>query len=108
MKSVKRLAAVVASAFIPVCFLVGCGKSVKVSMNDDFIQDIDLYPTQEATYAAETDAVLNEYWAVANNHTDVFGDVDTDNAAVKKAAIAASSKLFAYACYNERRLDQYV
>ena len=108
MKSAKRLATVVASAFISVCFLVGCGKTVAVSIDDDFIRDIDVYPTQEATYAADTEALLNEYLAVANQHTDDLGDVDTSNAAVQKAAVAAAPKLFAYACYNERRLNQYM
>ena len=112
MKSLKKIATFAASAFISVCFLVGCGKSVSVSIDDDFIQDIDVYPTQKAVYEDYSKQAIDSYFAVANQYTDEWGDIDFDNeevkAAVTGAAISAATKLFAYACYNERMLDQYV
>ena len=106
MKSIKRGMTVVASAFISICFLVGCGKSVTVS-TDDLIRDIDVAPTQSADYEEYSKQALDEFFAVADQHI-VEDEIDYDNEEVAKAAIPAAAKLFAYACYNERTLNQYV
>ena len=106
MKGVKKAATVVASAFISVCFLVGCAKSVKVNGNG-LMQDIDVKPEQEAAYADYTKQTIDEYFAVADKHL-VDGDIDFENKEVIAAAKPAAAKLFAYACYNERTLNQYV
>lgn len=106
MKSAKKIATIAASAFISVCFIMGCGKSVTVD-GGELIRDIDLKPEQEAAYAEYSKQALDEYFAVADKHL-VDGDIDLENAEVAAAAKPAAAKLFAYACYNERRLNQYV
>ena len=105
MKRAKKFATILASAFISVCFLVGCGE--KVSVNSGLIVDNDVAPTQTAEYEQYTRQALDEYFAVADKHR-VDGDVDVDNEEVIAAAKPTAAKLFAYACYNERRLNQYV
>lgn len=111
MKSAKKLAAIAASAFISACFIVGCGKYVSGSMGD-IIQDMDVYPTQKAAYEDDSRRALEEYFEIANKYTDKNGDLDLDDknikAAVTPAAISAATRLFAYACYNERELNQYM
>ncbi|MDE7264940.1 MAG: hypothetical protein K2N52_01530, partial [Clostridia bacterium] len=74
----------------------------------EIMQDVDLAPTQEAYYEEQSKQVLDDYKAVANMHLDEFGDVNYDDAEVQTAGKIAAAKLFAYACYNERTLDQYV
>ena len=105
MKRAKKFAAIAASAFISVCFLVGCGETV--SVKSGLIVDIDVAPTQTAEYEQYTRQALDEYFAVADKHR-VDGDVDVENEEVVAAAKPTAAKLFAYACYNERRLNQYV
>lgn len=107
MKGIKTAAAVIASTFISACFFVGCAKSVNVA-SGDIMRDIDVYPTQEAAYEKDSKAALDEYYAVVNKHLDESGDIDFENAEVKTAAANTAAKLFAYACYNERTLNQYV
>ena len=106
MKSVKKIATVVASAFISVCFIAGCGKTVEVD-NGGLMQDINVKPTQSAAYETYTKQALDEYFAVADKHTDEFGDIDYENKDVADAAKPVAAKLFAYACYNERTIDKY-
>lgn len=108
MKSAKKIATVVASAFISACFFVGCGKAVNVSIGD-IMQDIDVRPTQEAAYEEYSKQALKEFFDVAEADGNLLdGEINYDNAAVKAAAIPVAAKLFAYACYNERTLNQYV
>ena len=106
MKSIKKILTVAVSAVISVCFIVGCGKAVNVNVGD-LIQDIDVAPTQSAAYEVYSKQVLDEFFAVAEQHL-VEGEIDYENEEVAAAAIPVAAKLFAYACYNERRLDQYV
>ena len=106
MKGIKKTATVVASAFISVCFLVGCAKPVKVN-SGNIMQDIDVAPTQTAYYEQYSKEALDNFYAVADKHL-VDGDIDFENKEVSSAAASTAAKLFAYACYNERTLDQYV
>ena len=106
MHSVKKTLYFAASAFISACFLVGCAKSVTVN-TDNLIRDIDVAPTQIAAYENYSKQVIDEFFAVAEEHT-VDGEIDYEDEAVKAAALPAAAKLFAYACYNERTLDKYV
>ena len=107
MKINKKTAAIVASSFISLCFLAGCGDAVSVN-TDNIMLVIDVKPTISVSYEEYTKKALDDYFAVAENYTDADGDIDHDNEAVQQAAMEAATKLFAYACYNERRLDQYV
>ena len=106
MKSAKKIATVVASAFISVCFIAGCGKTVEVE-NGELMQDLNVRPAQTAAYETYTKQALDEYFAVADKHADEFGDIDYENKEVADAAKPVAAKLFAYACYNERTLDKY-
>ena len=85
-----------------------CKVIVKQSLisADSLVRDMNIKPTQTAAYEQYTNEALADYFAVANNHI-VDNEIDTDNADVQAAAISAATKLFAYACYNERTLDQY-
>ena len=107
MKKAKIIAAIAASAVITGSFIAGCAKSVSVNTGGIML-DIDVAPTQTAAYEQYTKAALDEYFAVANEHLDEGGDIDIENEQVIAAAIPAAAKVFAYACYNERTLDQYV
>lgn len=106
MKNVKKTVPVIASAFISLCFLVGCAESVVVT-TDELIRDLDVSPTQSATYEQYSKKAIEDYFAVADGHV-VGGETDYENEEVIAAASEAAAKLFAYACYNERTLDQYV
>ena len=107
MNKAKIIAAVAASAIITGSFIAGCAESVSVNTGD-IMRDIDVAPTQTAAYEQYSKAVLDEYFAVANEHLDEGGDIDIEDEQVVAAAIPAAAKLFAYACYNERVLNQYV
>lgn len=107
MKTSKKALPIIASAFISICFLVGCGELVTVN-TDGIIQDMDVQPLQIAAYEEYSNQELTNYFAVANDHLNEDGEIDIDSEEVKAAARAAAGKLFAYACYNERHLDRYV
>lgn len=107
MKGAKKALSIGASAFISLCFLVGCAESVDFDAGDLMI-DMDVQPLQTATYEEYSRQAIEDYYAVANNYLDEDGAVDVTNADVIGAATTAAAKLFAYACYNERRLDKYV
>lgn len=106
MKKIKGISAITASALISVCFFVGCAESVNVR-HGDIMLDNDVAPTQTATYEEQSRQAVSDYFTVADNHI-VDGEVDYENAEVAASAKSAAAKLFAYACYNERQLDQYV
>ncbi len=109
MKRFLKILSCIVAPFIVFCaFLTGCkkcGKDVEIQIGE-VMQDIDVTPTQTAAYEQYSKAALEEYKAVAVRHV-VDGEVDLANEEVQTAARAASAKLFAYACYNERHLDQY-
>ena len=107
MKINKKAASIIASGFISLCFLVGCGEAVSVN-TDNIMLDIDVKPTIETSYQEYSKKAIDAYFAVAEKYTDADGDIEYDNEEVQAAAKDAAAKLFAYACYNERRLDQYV
>ena len=106
MKSTKKVLTVVASAFISLCFLVGCGKTVTVT-TDELIRDIDVAPTQSAAYEEYSKKALSDFFAEAKKHTS-DGEIDYENEEVQALAKPTAAQLFAYACYNERTLDKYV
>ncbi|MCD8371970.1 MAG: hypothetical protein LUD27_01565 [Clostridia bacterium] len=94
---------------VPLVFvsLAGCKKDV--GENSGYVlQDTSVYPAVTAPYESESQAALDEYFAVAEKYTDSGGDVDRDNSYVQAAAKTAAAKLYAYACYNEEYLDKYV
>ena len=107
MKSTKKVLTAVASAFISVCFLVGCSKSVAVT-TDELIRDIDVAPTQSAAYEEYSKQVLSDFFDIAKKHSSADGEIDYENEEVQNLARPTAAQLFAYACYNERTLDQYV
>lgn len=107
MNKVKGISALAASAFISICFFVGCAESVNVQ-HGDIMLDNDVAPTQTAAYEQFSKEAIENYFKVAEQHLDKDGDIDIENAEVEASARAAAAKLFAYACYNERYLDQYV
>ena len=107
MKGIKKALTVAASAFISVCFFVGCAKPVKVSTGE-LMQDMDVKPTQTAYYEQYTKQAIGEYYAVADKHRNEYGEIDFENEEVASVSKTVSAKLFAYACYNERTLDKYV
>lgn len=110
MKKLGRFLSLLASPFVIFCtFLVGCffhsgtGVTGEVSI---FMHDKDKEPDFDPEYKEYSEAALNAYYAVANNHI-VDEEIDRDNEEVVEAARTASAKLYAYACYNERYLDRY-
>lgn len=112
MKQIIKVLSLVVAPIIGVCaFLTGCkscnAKPVDIPQDDDILRDMDVAPTQTATYEEASRAALAEYKAVADKHT-VNGETDTYNEEVVAAANIAAAKLYAYACYNERYLDHYV
>lgn len=106
MKCIKKIAPMIGSAFITVCFLAGCAESVSVEAGE-FIKDIDVEPVQTATYEEYSKQALDNYFSVADKHL-VDGEIDFENEEVIAVACETAAKLFAYACYNERMLDKYV
>ena len=107
VKVLTCIAAPVIAASVMLAGCKGCGKKVKVDLGV-IMQDIEVAPTQKAYYEEQTKQVLAEYNAVAQLHPGEDGEPDHDNEEVIAAARPAAAKLFAYACYNERQLDQYV
>ena len=95
MKNVKKTLPVIASAFISLCFLVGCAESVVVT-TEELIRDLDVSPTQRATYEQYSKKAIEDYFAVADRYVD-GGETDYENAEVIAAASEAAAKLFAYA-----------
>lgn len=107
MKKIKAISATAVSAFVSICFFVGCAEAVDV-FNGDIMLDNDVAPTQIAVYEEYSRQAIADYFAVAEQHLTEDGDIDYENEEVADSAKDAASKLFAYACYNERQLDQYV
>ena len=107
MKKFSGITAVAASAFLSACFIAGCAESVSVE-HGDIMLDNDVAPTLEASYAQYTQAAVDEYFAVAESHLTEDNEIDYENPEVIETGKDVAAKLFAYACYNERQLDQYV
>ena len=110
-KFVKVLALIVAPLTVSCALLAGCksckGEEVTIPTSSDFMRDIEVAPTQQAAYEQYTKAAYEQYKAVADKHV-VDGETDIYNAEVVEAAAQAAAKMYAYACYNERRLDKFV
>ncbi|MDE7439584.1 MAG: hypothetical protein K2N23_03660 [Clostridia bacterium] len=111
MKNAKKTASIVASAFISLCFVAGCGSVTfdpgNTISKDELIRDIDVAPVQHAKYEEYSKQVLKDYEKVAKDHLK-DDEIDIEDKDVIAAASTAAAKLFAYACYNERHLDRYV
>ena len=110
MKKVLKVLSLMTVPMVFAAAVAGCGgKKVENQVEiADMMADIDLAPDQTAVYEAYSKQALADYKAVANAHLNEDGEVDTENAEVIAAANIAAAKMFAYACYNERYLNQYV
>lgn len=121
-KFIKVLALLVAPVTVACGVLSGCksckGKAVNIEIGT-IMQHKDSDParlvadnvnTKEpyAAYEQYTKASYAAYKQVAQNHVDEGGEILIDDPAVQTAARKAAAEMFAYACYNERHLDNYV
>ncbi len=107
VKALTFIAVPVIAASVALAGCNGCGKKVTVDMGE-IMQDVEVAPVQKAYYEEYTKQALADYMAVANQHITEDDEVDRENAEVQAAGKIAAAKMFAYACYNERQLDQYV
>ncbi|MDE7454115.1 MAG: hypothetical protein K2N22_06880 [Clostridia bacterium] len=111
MKKFARILSLIAVPVIAGCVALsgckGCGKKVNSDIGI-IMQDFEVAPTQKAYYEEQTKQAYADFKAVADKHVDESGLVDYENEEVQAAAKTAAAKMFAYACYNERQLDQYV
>lgn len=110
-KFIKSLCFIIAPLMLVSAFFAGCksckGKKVSIETGN-IMQDIDVEPAFSPDYEQYSKQAYEEYKAVAAKHLDGSGEPDPFNPEVIAAAIPAAAKLYAYACYNERTLDQYV
>ena len=65
--------------------------------------NLSLALSKRPLYEQYSVQAYNDYKAVAGSYRDAEGEIDILRDEVIAAAIPAAAKLYAYACYNERR-----